>query len=60
MNTNKTFNKLFARLQLQAKLREIADQYGESTMLQCLQEALRVEFKYQDWKRENEKNRTGV
>jgi len=52
MNTNRTFNKLFARLQLQAKLREIADAHSETTMLECLSEALQVEFRRQDQKAE--------
>ena len=43
-----TFNKLFARLQLQAKLREIADAHSEAVMLECLREALQVEFRYRD------------
>jgi hypothetical protein len=50
MNTQKTFNKLFARLQLQAKLREIADAHSEPIMLEVLAEALRIEFQYQDLK----------
>lgn len=49
MNTQKTFNRLFARLQLQAKLKEIADQYGEAEMLIILQQALSQQFKYQDY-----------
>ena len=48
MNTNRTFNRLFARLQLQAKLREIADAHSEAVMLECLREALQVEFRYRD------------
>ena len=48
MNPDRTFNKLFARLQLQAKLREIADAHGETVMLECLREALQVEFHYRD------------
>ena len=50
MNTNRTFNKLFARLQLQARLREIADAHSEATMLECLAEALQTEFRRQDQK----------
>jgi hypothetical protein len=56
MDTNRTFNKLFARLQLQAKLREISDHYGEDTMLAVVAEALQVEFKHLDWRAQNEKN----
>lgn len=51
MDTNRTFNRLFARLQLQARLREIAGQYGEDSMLELLHEALRIEFQYHDIKR---------
>ena len=36
MNTNRTFNRLFARLQLQARLREIAQAHGEAVMLELL------------------------
>jgi hypothetical protein len=60
MNTNRTFNKLFARLQLQAKLREISDQYGEAEMLDTVAQALKVEFKYLDFKAKNEKNPDAV
>jgi hypothetical protein len=48
MNTQKTFNKLFARLQLQARLREIAEQYGESVMLEILSQAIDTEFRRLD------------
>ena len=50
MNTNRTFNRLFARLQLQARLREIAQAHGEAVMLELLAESLRVEFRYHDAK----------
>ena len=52
MNTNRTFNRLFARLQLQAKLREIADAHSEAVMLELLAESLRIEFRYHDIKAE--------
>lgn len=50
MNTDRTFNRLFARLRIQAMLRDIADQQGEAVMLECLTQALSVEFQYQDIK----------
>ena len=56
MNTTRTFNRLFARLQLQAKLREISDQHGEDVMLEILLAALATEFAHHDWKKAHEKN----
>lgn len=56
MNTNRTFNRLFARLQLQARLRQIANDLGEPVMLEVVAEALQVEFAHQDWKAQNEKD----
>jgi hypothetical protein len=50
MNTTRTFNRLFARLQLQAKLREIADAHSEAVMLELLAESLRIEFRYHNAK----------
>ena len=54
MNTNRTFNRLFLRLQLQARLREIADAHSEAVMLECLAEALQTEFRRQDQKNKSE------
>ena len=56
MNTNRTFNKLFARLQLQAKLREIADTQGEDAMIEIILAALTTEFQHIDWKNEQRKH----
>ena len=50
MNTNRTFNRLFLRLQLQARLRETAEAVGEAEMLNLLQQALKTEFRYHDAK----------
>jgi hypothetical protein len=48
MNSRKTFNKLFARLQLQARLREIERELGWDEMLRVLAQAVEVEFARHD------------
>jgi hypothetical protein len=50
MDTQRTFNRLFLRLQLQARLRETAAAVGEAEMLELLQQALAIEFRYHDQK----------
>jgi hypothetical protein len=45
MNTQKTFNRLFLRLQLQARLKEISDQLGHAGMLAVLAEAIQSELR---------------
>jgi hypothetical protein len=48
MNSRKTFNKLFARLQLQARLREIERELGWDDMLAVLAAAVEQEFARHD------------
>ena len=48
MNTTRTFNKLFARLQLQARLREIERELGWDAMLAVLAAAVEQEFARHD------------
>ena len=52
MDTQRTFNRLFLRLQLQARLRETAEASSEAEMLELLQQALKIEFRYHDIKAE--------
>ena len=44
----RTFNSLFARLQLQARLRDIEQDLGWEEMLRVLASAVRIEFAKHD------------
>jgi hypothetical protein len=45
----RTFNSLFARLQLQARLRDIEQDLGWDEMLRVLASAVEAEFRRRDW-----------
>jgi hypothetical protein len=45
----RTFNSLFARLQLQARLRDIEQDLGWDEMLRVLEAAVATEFRRHDW-----------
>lgn len=42
-------NSLFARVRLQAQLRQIIDQFGEEQGLKIIEQALERELKYADY-----------